>query len=342
MKDNDRMSLRQYSPQQMFLGMANAHQPRHAYRGQPFDVWKQEVQAKVLASLGRMPEAVDPSPELLRQWEHDGLVKQKWAVDVSPFASVEVQINRPAGRAGELLPAILCCHGHDAAGKEEIMGNAADAPETIFFGHTLAKQGFVTFAMDFMGKGLRHDGPAPGQRDWCNLYHLHAQLFGMTNLGINVCHARRVMDFVLTQPGVDARRLAVKGWSNGGTMALWLGLADPRFKAVEINSYSGSFADFAIHDLNYCGWQMTPGLFDLVDLPDLQGLLAPLPLLVDIGQADQCFKPAPSLACFEKLKAIYAAANASDRLTLNLNDGGHGSWSLETTLPFLNRFVCQG
>ena len=35
--------------------------------------------------------------------------------------------------------------------------------------------------------------------------------------------------------------------------------------------------------------QVAPGLFALVDLPDLQGLLAPKPLLLDVGLYDTCF-----------------------------------------------------
>lgn len=226
------------------------------------------------------------------------------------------------------------------------MGNDPDDLNPLYFGHHLAKAGYVTFAIDFMGKGLRHDGPqdeyrAPGGRDWCNLYFLHAAMLGMTNLGINLCHARRSMDFVLSLPGVDAGRLAVMGWSNGGTMALWMGLTDPRFKAVEIISYSGLWADFAFHDLNYCGWQMTPGLFALLDVPDLQGLLAPLPLLVDIGEEDPCFPAGPSLVCHERLQAIYRAAGAEEALHLNLNTGGHGHWDPQKTMGFLNTYLAS-
>ena len=67
-------------------------------------------------------------------------------------------------------------------------------------------------------------------------------------------------------------RGAVMGLSGGGTMTLWMALGDERFRAAEIICYSDLWAAFGIRDINYCGMQVAPGLFKLVDLPDLQGL----------------------------------------------------------------------
>lgn len=53
-------------------------------------------------------------------------------------------------------------------------------------------------------------------------------------------------------------------------MTLWMSLCDERFKATEIICYSDLWAHFGIRDINYCGMQVTPGLYKLVDLPELQ------------------------------------------------------------------------
>lgn len=339
------MSDRNLSPQAMFVALAESHRPRHHFDSQSFDLWKQAALPEVLATLGDPPAICPPRPERIDAWTHDGLRKETWLLDVSAHASVELQINYPSvAHRSAPGPAILCCHGHDAEGKDAIMGNRPEVPAAMCFGHRLAKQGFVTFGIDFFGRNTRHDGPAdephaPGHRDWCNLYYLHATMLGMTNLGIQLAQTCRVVDFVASLPEVAADQLGVMGWSGGGTMALWLSLVDERFKATEIISYSGLWADFAFRDLNYCGWQMTPGLFKLVDLPELQGLLAPRPLLVDIGQEDLCFKVEPSLQCHQRLQRIYQAAGAESQLHLNLNPGGHGSWDLPTTTTFFKTYL---
>ena len=96
-----------------------------------------------------------------------------------------------------------------------------------------------------------------------------------------------------------------------------------KFRATEIICYSSLFAEFGYRDLNFCGWQITPGLFDLVDVPDLQGLIAPRPLLVDIGSRDECFRLESAMECYRRVERIYQMAGAGANLELDLHSGGH-------------------
>ena len=116
-------------------------------------------------------------------------------------------------------------------------------------------------------------------------------------------------------------------------MSLWMALCDERISATEIICYSDLWAAFGIRDINYCGMQVAPGLFKLVDLPDLQGLLAPRPLLIDIGVHDECFKVDTAMACYKRVAAIYRAAGAADRLELDQHPGGHG-WGANKSEAF--------
>ncbi len=330
------MSFRNLSPQHMFEAMALEHKPSHAFAGGNVAAWKKKTFPEVMKTLGDSPGKVDLNPQLLAEWEHDGLLKQKWLIDVQKHISATFIINRPKNAAkGKKLPAILCCHGHGAYGKEPVMGNdsspelrSAIAQHNYNYGHQMAKKGFITFAIDWIGFGERNDGTKPnhlntnGGRDWCNLYYLHATMLGMTSLSINVSHGKAAIDFACALPGVDPKRLGVMGLSGGGTMTLWMALCDDRLKAAEIICYSDLWAHFGIRDINYCGMQDAPGLFKLVDLPDLQGLLAPKPLLIDIGANDSCFKVDTAMACYQRLEKIYKAAGAS--LDLDLHPGEHG------------------
>ena len=117
-----------------------------------------------------------------------------------------------------------------------------------------------------------------------------------------------------------------------------MALCDPRFKASEIICYSDLWAAFGIRDLNYCGMQVAPGLFKLVDLPDLQGLLAPRPLLIDIGAHDTCFVVDTAMQCYRQVEKIYRAAGAADGLELDLHPGGHG-WGANKSAAFFKRHL---
>lgn len=349
------MTTRNLSPQQMFIDMAGEHKPHCAFSGTTqaeFKAWKEDAYPRVMATLGDLPESVPPDPELMAEWEHDGLSKQRWLINVGPHISASFQINRPADLdKDEKRSTLMCWHGHGQFGKEPVMGNDS-SPElradikamNYNYGHQMAKAGFVTYAIDWIGAGERNDGNKPhcrsnnGTRDWCNLYYLHATMFGMTSLSINLSHGKAATDFACTLPNVDARRLGVMGLSGGGTMTLWTALHDPRFKAAEIICYSDLWAAFGMRDINYCGMQVAPGLYKLVDLPDLQGLLAPKPLLIDIGANDECFKVDTAMACYRRLQTIYAAADAADALELDLFPGPH-AWGANKSREFFPKYL---
>jgi len=339
----------------MFERLAAEHKPLHQFRGstrEEFDAWKQNTLPKVLGTLGDFPERVPLNPELTAEWEHDGLRKQRWLIDVGKHISAALLINIPQDIAeGERRPAILCCHGHGAYGKEPVMGNDS-SPELkanielhrYNYGHVMAKQGFVTFAIDWIGFGERNDAQKPnfrnlaGTRDWCNLYYLHATMLGMTSLSINVTHGKAATDFAVSRPFVDGDRLGVMGLSGGGTMTLWMALCDERFKAIEIICYSDLWEHFGIRHINYCGMQVAPGLYKLVDLPDAQGLLAPRPLLVDIGAYDTCFRVDTAMACYRQVERIYRAAGALENLELDLHPGEHG-WGGNKSEAFFRKHL---
>jgi len=348
------MSFRNLSPQHMFEQTSLERKPKHQFNDQvgDFNAWKAAALPEVLATLGDFPETVPLNPQLLAEWEHDGLLKQRWIIDVQRHLSAVFLVNYPKGLGkDEKRAGILCCHGHGSYGKEPMMGNDSE-PElkqqitahNYNYGHKMAKDGFITFAIDWIGFGERNDGNKPnhhsqaGGRDWCNLYYLHATMLGWTSLSINVAHGRSAIDFASSLPHVDKERLGVMGLSGGGTMTVWMTLCDKRLKAAEIICYSDLWPFFGFRDVNYCGMQVAPGLFKLVDLPELQGLIAPRPLLVDIGAYDRCFYIDGAMACYKKVETIYRLANASDRLELDLFPGPH-AWGGNKSIAFFNNHL---
>lgn len=347
---------RNLSPNAWLLDRARKHTPRFHFGPEDTDVetWRDEALPAVLATLGVEPPACDPDPVLLGEIELDGFIMQKWMMNVEDGLSTIFYVNRPVGgTANSTWAPILCWHGHDMQGKEPVMGNRSTPAlrsyaddEGFDYGAQLARAGFVTVGVDWMGNGdfdeqrkWRISSPQKGvDMDWCDTYYLNATILGMTPLGINVAHGKRVLDFVTTLPYVADGPIGVMGGSGGGTMSLWSTLADPRIAATEIICYSDTFPDFGFRDSNYCGSQITPGLFTLVDVSDLQGLLFPRPLMVDLGFFDDCFPLESAGPCADRVEEIYARGGAADRFHRQLFADGH-VWRNQKSADFFGEYL---
>lgn len=343
---------RNFNPQTFWDHRGQAHQPRHHWTGGDFASWKQDLLPKVLATLGHLPKPVDPRPQLVVEWCEEGLIKQRWLIDVQENLSTAIWLFRPDNlEAGEKRPAILCCHGHGPYGKNPVMGiapmpeHAAEIKNHNYdYGRQMAKAGFVTYSLDWLGFGERAYAAKPHfynglwQRDPCNIMYLCATMLGTTVLAGNLHDAKTVTDFVCSQPFVDPRKLGVMGLSLGGTMTTWAALFDDRFLAADVICYHSTFWDIAFRTYNCCGSQITPGLFDLCDIADLQGLIAPRPLLMEIGIHDTCFQADFTLPPLEHLKGIYAAAGAPDRLEVDLFPGEH-AWGGHKSVAFFRQHL---
>ncbi|GAF69659.1 unnamed protein product, partial [marine sediment metagenome] len=118
------MSFRNLSPQEMFFRTAIEHVPQYRFAGdsaEDFELWKREALPAVLSTLGDFPERVPPDPRMMAEWEQDGLLRQRWLIDVQKHLAAICLVNIPRGLKGEKRPAILCCHGHGPYGKEPVM-----------------------------------------------------------------------------------------------------------------------------------------------------------------------------------------------------------------------------
>ena len=345
---------RNLSVHRYFQELTARHRPRYRFEGKTRDhwqAWRDALLPAVRDTLGAMPEKVPLHPEIVAEWEEDGLIKQRVLLDVEAELSAAAYVFRPADAAGP-VPGILACHGHGPFGKEAMMGNRSSREMRAFiesgnsdYGFQMAQAGYAVIAIDWRGFGERSDARKPhhvdlakGRRDPCNLNFLRAVVLGRTVLGMDVHDGMCALDYLCAQDFVDADRIGVIGRSFGGTMTTWMTICDERIRAADVVCYSDRFAAFGMRDLNFCGSQITPGLFALCDVPDLQGLIAPRPLLVEIGVHDECFRVDDALSCHREVERIYDAAGARESLELDLFEGGH-AWSGRKTLDFFARHL---
>src|SRR3990172_568395 len=110
------MLFRNLSPQYMFEQIALEHKPRYGFSGktkEEWTVWKKKALPEVIATFGEFPEKVPLNPQLMAEWEHDGLLKQRWLIDAGRHISATFQVNIPKDlKEGERRATLLCWHGH--------------------------------------------------------------------------------------------------------------------------------------------------------------------------------------------------------------------------------------
>lgn len=345
--------MRNFSINRHFARLGDGWKPAHRFAGSTradWQAWRDKLYPAVKASLGNTPPAVPLNPEVQAVWEQDGLIKERVVFDVEEGLSVSAYLFRPAGVTGR-LPAILACHGHGPYGKDSVMGVATTPEEkakivahNYDYGLQMAKAGYAVIAIDWRGFGERDDRKKPNNndvfwgRDPCDSHYVRETLLGRTVLGMNVHDGKRAIDYLLTRDFVDPGRIGAMGLSFGGTMTLWMTLMDERIRAADIVCYSDRFAEFGLTHANFCGSQVTPGLFALGDVCDLQGLIAPRPLLVEMGTFDTCFYINSAHKCFIEVEKIYRAAGCADLIELDLFEGGH-AWGGNKTKAFFARHL---
>ncbi|OHB54860.1 MAG: hypothetical protein A2Y12_05465 [Planctomycetes bacterium GWF2_42_9] len=342
---------RNFSMIEYFNRKADAIKPAFRFSGksqEDFLSWKQCLLAELRSLLGPMPTRVPLNAEVVWEIEEEGLIKQRVVIDTESDMSVAALVFMPKSAKQKPCPAILCNHGHGEYAKDSVMGvrskyfvdrNTEIAGFNYDYGLQMAKHGYVTMAIDYRGFGERSDGgnPYPG-RDKCNVHYIRGSLMGINLLTLDIWDAMRCIDYLCELGCVENNKVGTMGLSFGGTMTTWITLMDERIRAADIICYSCRFKNFAIENGNICGSQYLPGLFALCDVPDLHGLIAPKPLLVEIGVHDKCFHEAEALSCSTEVRKIFEVAGVLDNYEVDLFGGDH-RFSGNKAFDFFDKYL---
>jgi Dienelactone hydrolase and related enzymes len=242
--------------------------------------------------------------------------------------------------------AIICSHGHGPFGKDSVAGirSTGRHAENIEahnynYAEQMARAGFLTISPDLRGFGERSDGPDPFPgRDPCNVNFIKGAMMGIYTLTLNVWDIRCCVDYLETRVEVDAGRIGMMGLSQGGTMTAFASAADSRIKAADIIGYVNPWAGFGIERANFCGSQIVPEIFKYFDTHDIAGLIAPRPLLLEMGIYDNCFFLQDLLKGYEGVKEIYRAAGAEENLWADIHPAGH-AFAANKAFEFFRKYL---
>jgi len=330
------MAHRHISTRQFFIDLIKDYEPELTFRGNTradFTRWRKAFRKAFHQCLGPLPKATPLAPDVLWSIEEDGMTKQKVYLDTAPFTTVPAILLVPNHNKGDKLPAIVAIHGHGPWGKDPVAGAKAPGPLAeaqsfnYAYGLQMAKRGYVVICPDMRPFGERSD-TAPGERpitgrDPCNVHFIKGALLGFNLLAYNLFDLTRCVDYLETLPCVDKDRIGAMGLSGGGAHVMHFSALEERIKATDIICALNSYRAWGIGIDNFCGTQFLPGMFRYGDHAEICGLIAPRPLLVELGGFDYGFPPDASAAAVEQVRRIYNAAGVSDKFETDMGYCGH-------------------
>lgn len=327
--------MRNFSMDYYWKKVAENVKPLLRFEGateEEFYHWHKAALKKLTELLGEYPKKVSLNAELEYSVEDGDLIRERVVFDSEEFMSVPCQVLRPKDMKPDgSNAAILCAHGHGEFGKDAVSGMKS-SPEVISnisnlnynYAEQMARAGFLTISPDLRAFGERSDStyPFPG-RDKCNINFLKGAILGFYLLTLNIWDMKCCIDYLETRPEVNPDRIGMMGLSFGGTMTTFTSVVEPRIKAADIIGYVNPFSEFAIKNSKFCGSQIVPHIYRYFDTDDIAGLIAPRPLLIEMGIYDNCFYIEDMLKGFEGVKRIYTAAGAEDKLWSDIHSGPH-------------------
>ncbi|MCA9083542.1 MAG: acetylxylan esterase [Planctomycetaceae bacterium] len=229
---------------------------------------RQQLRDQLEAAWGGFPNEHAPlEPQTHDILQRDGYDVEKLTFQTFPGVRMTANLYRPHSPGRH--PAVLCVHGHWRGAKQD--------PHVQARCLGLVKLGFVVLAVDAFGAGERAITPELGQ------YHgemVAATLWpiGRPLSGLQVYENMRAVDYLISRPDVDARRLGITGASGGGNQTMYAGAWDERFSAVVPVCSVGNYQAYL--GAACCMCEVVPGALQFTEEWGVLSLTAPRALMV--------------------------------------------------------------
>ena len=298
--------------------------------------WQARLRTKLVELLGGFPEErAKPEPTVLEVCDLPAYRRTRLLFESRPGLSVAADLLVPKDAADRgPLPTVVCVPGH-GRGLDDVVGLArANADEDGDDGQRAYQRGFAVQAVEHglaalaiepLGFGHRRDpataaaGPDAAS---CQPAAGAALLLGETMISWRVWDVMRALDLIETLPELDAGRVGCVGISGGGTCTLFAAALDPRIRCAYVSGYLSTFRD-SIMSISHCIDNYVPGILEWAEMYDVAGLVAPRALFSEAGDGDPLFPVAASRESFERVRRVYAALGAEDRVRQEVFEGGH-------------------
>ena len=339
--------------------VAAAHRRQPLY---PVALPGPHTQALIRECLGFCDADESPRDiKIEREWQKDGLVGQEisWSVGFGP--RTHAYVFQPAN-ATKPLPGIIALHDHSGFkfyGKEKI----ADGPDEtspllnefrkVPYGgrayvNALAQEGFAVLVHDVFLWGSRGfpletmietmdsktAALVEAQSDEIERYntatHYHedrvskyCNILGTSMAGVVAYEDRVALNYLLSRPEVDTKKVACIGLSGGGNRAALLLATHNSIQAAVIIGLMTTYPGLLDHNMSHT-WMLFPfGWARHGDWPDIAACRAPMPLLVQYDLQDYLFTETGMKDAQARLQGHYAIVGKPDAYTGQFYPGTH-------------------
>lgn len=288
---------------------------RHAETPEEAAAARPELRRRLEHALGykQMPWPPKPTGHVVGTIRRSGYRIDKVVFESLPGVSVPGHLYLPEG-AGARVPTILFYNGHWYEASKTM-------PDHQAFAIHMARSGFAVFSFDPFGQGERGVSTRDHRR-------VSSLLVGVSQQGFAEYETQCAIEYLLTRPEVDPKRIGMTGASGGGYNTWITASLDDRIRvAVPVVGTS----QFALqirfsrrvdwyHAAEHC--HFVPGLITFADNHELLAMAAPRPLLVINSTTDPGFV---SGTVVDYGRSLYAAHGMAERFGyFNDPSSGHG------------------
>ena len=268
---------------------------------------------ELYALLGDLPPANRRAgAKVVATEDRGGFVLEKLILDLNGIEAAPAYFVKPRGLSSK-APVILYNHYHGGQyklGKDELLTPKPDQ-NIPSYAEALTAMGYCALCFDTWAFGDRSQNT--------ELDIFKGMLWkGQVMWGMMVYDSLRAVDYLLTRPEVDPKRIATLGMSMGSTMAWWLAALDERIKVcVDICCLTDFQALIEAHNLKGHGvYYYVPGLLKHFTTSQINALIAPRPHLGLAGNLDSLTPVAGLDRIDRELKEVYAKAGKPENWKL--------------------------
>ena len=330
----DQIAQRQLDQRDLAIGQI--HTKADAERRQKW------VREKLIELMGGLPDYKGPlNAKITGHIQAEGYVIEKVIFDSLPGIYVTGNIYRP-NQPGH-YPAVLFQSGHTQEGKAEPQLTAAN----------LALKGFVVLCFDPIGQGERLQsfdpqlGKSASNSGGSGNDHVQVSaqsvLIGQGGARYFIWDSIRALDYLVSRPDVDSKRVGALGCSGGGSSTTFIAALDSRIKAAAPACFTNSYR------LLFSGPDPDPEmefprfLASGLDHADFAEAVAPMPWLIMATEHDYYAPPGAKLV-YDEARRWYKLFGAEDNVRFFVGSGDHGTppESREAMYEWMIRWLKDG
>lgn len=284
---------------------------------------KQYLRERMLKALGGFPERTPLNARVTGVIEHSDYKIEKIIFESQPRFYVTANLYLPKNGRGP-YPAILFPLGHEEGAKAHV------AWQHLLI--TFARNGYVALAWDTIGQGERvqlYDEDFRASKvvrstTEHTINGIQTMVVGDLFARYTVWDGIRALDYLVSRPEVDPKRIGLTGNSGGGTHTAYIAALDDRIQVAAPSCFITSWRRL----LDTIGPQdaeqnIPPWIADGLDHGDFVHAFAPKPYLI-LSAIRDFFSITGARETFQEARRSYDLLGSADKISMTEADDGHG------------------